>query len=799
MERDERLNLVPRENLSRLPGGSLWSPGGALEPDTSLTWEHALRILRKHLLLMVFVAGGFTLAIFTLVFLMRDTYDPAARIEIDPGSGGIRTLQEIEGPPMESDADYLETQVQILHSDALAMRVIRSLHLDRNSEFSGAKTKAASTPASSPTPDRLASESVYLQEQLELADPTPSEAAALLTFHQGFSADSVRNSRLVEVRFKSHDPRLAQQVLNSLVAQFIDQNYKNRYTTTMEASEWLSAQLNDLRQKVQESNQAVVEYQKRHGLVDIDDKDLPSAQLMAEVSHQLSDAQADRIQSEAFVRMIDLGQSESVPALRDDAVYQNLMTQYSDSRAKLAQARTIYGDENTNVKKLENEANEFAAQIDAERSRMLNRVRTSFAAARAREEMLTESRQKLQAQMGDVTSQLVEYRMLRSAALANSQLYNTLQTRLHEAGIYAGLRSSNIRIVDLAPFLQRPTGPHRKLIIAAGGLLSCIFAVVLAFVRESLDNTVRTPDDVWNWVNLPSLALLPAVKDSANLPYSNVQTGWQTHMGQLLNRAAPHGADGEAPKVFWSPSVTAGAEAIRGLRTVLEYATQGATSRVFLIASSAPGEGKTTVAVNLACVLASQGKTCLIEADLRRPVIEKTLGISSGPGLGDVLHGRVSLEDALTPVHGVAGLFVLPAKALAASPSDLIASGHMRATLTVLREKFPTIIIDSPPLIPFSDARCLASLADAVVLVGRYGRTTRRAITRGFQLLADVQAPVIGVVLNDVDFSSADYRYFNYGYGGRLNGGTFPGSHAVPPPPDSSGRRPPEKSKSAHA
>lgn len=777
MEREERSAIVPREDFSKFPGASSWGLAQRSEPETSLTWDHALRVLRKHLWFMVAIASGLTLAITAYVFLMRDVYQPTARIEIDPAGEGIRTLHEIEGPPLGSDPDYLETQVQILRSDTFAMRVMRSLHLETNPEFAGKQShldsklpvaSAESHPENEP----------YVQEQLDLANPTAHEASVLQSFQQALSVDTVRNSRLVEVKFASHDPLLAQQVINNLVTQFIDQNYKNRYTTTMEASEWLSAQLSDLRQKVQVSNQAVVDYQKRYGLVEVDDKDLPSAQLMTEVSHQLGDAQADRIQAEAYVRMIDLGQPESIPALRDDALYENLMTRFADSRAKLAQSRAVYGDENTNVKKLENEANELAAQIEAERTRILNRVRISFAAARAREQMLNDSREKLQAQMGDISSHLVEYRLLRSEALANAQLYNILQTRLHEAGIYAGLRSSNIRIVDLAPLLHKPTGPHRKLLIAVGTTLSCFLALVLAFFRESTDNTVRTTDDIWNWISLPSLALLPSVKENGRM---GNQGGTLPAVGRLTSSIWQE-QKRSFPKVFWPQSETVESEAIRGLRTVLQYSTQGSASRVFLVSSSSQGEGKTTVAINLAIVLARQGKTCLIDGDLRNPMIEKALGVSGITGLADVLSGRVSLDYALVPIAGLPGLFLLPARPISTSPSDLIDSDPMRSMLKLLREKFETIIIDSPPVIPFSDGRCLASFADAVVLVGRYGRTTRRGITRGFQLLADVQAPVIGVVLNDVDFSSVDYRDFRYSYGrGSGNGNLYESSGGVPP------------------
>jgi len=176
----------------------------------------------------------------------------------------------------------------------------------------------------------------------------------------------------------------------------------------------------------------------------------------------------------------------------------------------------VYGEENANVKKLQNESNELAAQVEAERSRILNRVRTSFAASRAREEMMEQSRESLRAQMGNASSHLVEYRMLKNEAVDNATLYNTLQARLKEAGIYAGLRSGNIRVVDMASRLREATGPHRAMIIGIGAFLSLIAGFIAAFVRESMVNTVGIPADVKDWIHAPALVVLPTVADGSS-------------------------------------------------------------------------------------------------------------------------------------------------------------------------------------------------------------------------------------------------------------------------------------------
>lgn len=800
MDPNNHIDALPAPRPKRLEGAfraNAVSLSGSL---SSLTWEQAIRVIRKQRWLLIGAICGLTALSAATAFFMRDVYQPVARLEIDPASGGIRTLQEIENPTSveAEDLDYLDTQIQILQSDGLAMRVIRALRLDRNPEFITKKELGESdfARASETTRKQPENEGALLQEQLNLADPTRVEAAALRSFHKKLSVNPIRGTRLVEVGFASHDPSLAQRVTNSLVAQFIDQNYRNRYITTMGASEWLSNQINDLRQKVSESNQAAADYQKKYGLVESDDRNIPLGELMADVSKQLSDAQADRIQSEAYVRMIDLGQPEGIPALRDDLVYQNLLTRYADVRAQLAQALTIYGDENSNVKKLQNEANELVAQVEAERARIVSRLRTAFSAAQAREQMMIDARDRLRTKMGDESSHMVEYQTLRAEALASAQLYNTLQTRLREAGIYAGLRSGNIRLVDMAPHLFKPTSPHRTLIIGIAAVLSCVLGLTLAFVRDSFDNTVRIPDDIRDWLHLPSLAVLPRVKEgrerkSVALPSTSIP--W--NMGLAAPRVAGF------PKLFWDQRQTAEAEAIRALRTSLLVSSGLQSPRVVLVSSPSAGEGKTTVAINLASVLALQGKTCLIEGDLRRPMIEFAMGLSAPVGLVEVLNGTAALGNAIVPLTAIPGLSVLPIKSIPANPSDLLASGQMATLIRSVREMFDYVVIDSPPVIPFSDARSLALACDALILVCRYGSTTRRSLALSADIFSEMQVPLMGVVLNDMDLSSPDFHYFNYGYSWRK--AEYTSNYAkpplTPPPPSSGGDTPPAKSKGAHA
>jgi succinoglycan biosynthesis transport protein ExoP len=329
-----------------------------------------------------------------------------------------------------------------------------------------------------------------------------------------------------------------------------------------------------------------------------------------------------------------------------------------------------------------------------------------------------------------------------------------------------------------------------------GATLSVFLAFVAVFARESLDNTVRIPDDIRDWLRLPSLAVLPRIAgaegDGRELSRSD---------DSLSLELGTPGA-GMYPKLFWYRAQSAEAEAIRGLRASLLDTRSGAQPRMILVTSATAGEGKSTVAINLASVLAQHGQTCLVEGDLRRPMIELAMGLRATTGIVEVLGGKVSLDEAIITNTGVPGLSVLPVKSLPDNPADLLSSRQMQQVLTTLRDSFDYIVIDSPPIIPFSDARSLALQADGVILVSRYGSTTRRTITRGAEILNEMQAPLLGVVLNDMDLTSADYHYFNYGYSWRTASDKFAyGEKTVPPgPPGMTGNDSgPEKSTGAHA
>jgi len=375
---------------------------------------------------------------------------------------------------------------------------------------------------------------------------------------------------------------------------------------------------------------------------------------------------------------------------------------------------------------------------------------------------------RLKTQMGDVNERMVRYHVLKDEARANADLYNTLLARLKEAGLYAGLKSSNIRVVDPASVLDKPTAPHRSLIVAMGGVLGMIFAVVVAFAREGMDNTIRTPDDVAEWTGLPSIAMVPVFSsralDGRTSPPAERLFGFEQNASGPLKGA---------PKLLAMNGYAMEAEAFREMRATVLHAGGENTPRTILVTSPGAGEGKTTVALNLALALSQKGKTCLLDADLRQPMISRVFNNPPGSSWLYVLSGTRSLEQVLVS-PGPRNLSLLANGLKPVNPGEMIGSEKVTALLGELKTRFDYIVIDSPPTIPFSDARELSPMVDGVLLVSRYGLTTRRSLTRSTESLQEIGAHILGVVVNGMDFSSPDYRYYNFGHSSAKLHGYYP-------------------------
>jgi polysaccharide biosynthesis transport protein len=703
-------------------------------------WSQAFDPLKKHWRSAVLFAVAVLVLTATATFIMKPVYEPEARAEIDPPGAELFSLSG-GGMSSTGEPEYMETQSKNLQSDQLAINVIHKLQLDQDPEFSRSANKS--------------SQAAVTEDSDKAIRLTPAEASALRIFREDSTVTRDTGSRLVTVKFASHNPVVSANVVNTLLDQFVEMNFETRHKAIMQSSEWLAKQLDDIKGRMDEANKALSDFQKSSGIAAISEGESTVGAQMSELNRELTTAQADRIQLQALLEKVQGSPDTSAPQITSDPVLQELTKKLAETRGDLSQALAIYGKNNPNAKKLENQVDELQTQIVKQRQAILSGLNTSYAAARARENLM-------QSQVKDTSkelNQLAQYESLKKTADANVALYNSLYGKIKEAGIAAESKSSNIRVIDHARILTKPTRPNWILNLALGLFGGLIGGVLLAFVQERFDRSVYTAEDMRKYTGISSVSILPLAAGEAGRRFLS-----QRNVGLLGDKER-----GPAQIFLLDNPHSPEAEALRGLYTSVRLSSPGRPPQALLVASCFPGEGKTTIAVNLAIALAQHGTTCIIDGDLRRPGVARAFGVSCQRGLGDVLVGSAKLEEVLVPVDAVPNLTILPSGPSApAHPGELVSSESMSDLLSVLRRQFEFVLVDSPPILPYADGRALSPLMDGVILVGRAGFTNREALARSMELLTEVHsAPVLEVVLNGADFVSPDYRYYGYGYDGK--------------------------------
>jgi len=567
------------------------------------------------------------------------------------------------------------------------------------------------------------------------------------------------------VGFEAQDPQLAAQVVNVHLQNYIEQNFRSKYDATTQASNWLSAELEELRIKVEKSEDARLAYERENQIWQIDEKQDITTQKLGDLSKAVTEAQTQLAEKEALYRMATSGNVDALPAARDNAVIQDLLKQKSDLDQQYAEAVNQFGPNYPKVQRLAAQMQQAQDDLANARKTMVDSISEEYNTARSHVQILQDALDKQKADANDLAEKLVQYNILQHDAEANKQLYDGLLQKLKEAGITAGLRSSNIRIVDPALVPSSPSRPQKARNILLAFLVGLVGGIGLAIFREYLDNTVKSPDDIESLTGLPSLAVVPS------LPGLNGHH--QSRFSRLVGDSEPQAAGGPRVELLsYVQPKSQISEAFRALRTSLLLSQAEHPPQVILVTSALPREGKTTAAVNLAVTLAQLGdRTLLMDSDLRKPGVRRALNLTIGKetGLSSYLAGVCSLDEVMVPHPMISNLTALTTGPVPPSPADLLSSHRMREAIAELRRQFKFIVIDSPPIMAATDAVILSALTDGVLLVVRSGTTPKEAFTRARDLLAAVKCRLLGVVLNAVDSSAPDYyysyRYYPYAYG----------------------------------
>jgi polysaccharide biosynthesis transport protein len=711
-----------------------------------LTLMEVWRVLMKQRVIILVITILSTAVSAWYAFRTSPIYESMGRIEIQPQATANVGIEQIIGQTQEGqETTELQTEVHILQSDNVLFRTAESLNLiDR---IRGAAAGASKKEAIPSAPG---------------AEMTPMQRRALINLIRGgMDVKVIQGTYLVEIRYRNSDPRLAAAIVNRLVDTYTDEGLRSKFERTMHVSNWLEGQLENLRTKASDAQQQLADYQKAHNIVGTDENSNLTMQTMEQISSSLNDAEADRIIKEAEMRDFNSLSPNLVALVGDDLTLTTLRSQLTDLQTQSAQLSVIYGPKNPKMIDLRARINKVQAHIDAEVELARRQKRDEFESAAGVEQALRKRLDNQKQEAYKLNEGAAQFAILRHQAELTRSLYDTVEMKLQEASVTAGLSAANITVVDRAvvPFI--PIAPRKRLSLLFGLLGGLLGGCVLAFLIESIDDRMRTSDEVENVTMLPALAAIPHLA------------------GVLEKRKRRAMKDGTLTAATLSHQLIAlhdtkstGAEAYRNLRSSLLLSSMDNPPRVIVVTSAYPGEGKTTTAINLAIVFAQRGdRVLLLDADLRRGRLQQLFHHSDRSfGLSTILAGPDTHREVAVPLPELPTLHILPTGPRPPNPAEMLSSIRMEEQLRQWSKDYDRVVIDSAPLLAVSDTQALAVLADTVVLVTRAAKTRRRALIRVRDLLLRINAPIAGVVVNDVDvrlenFYTDSYGMYGYRYG----------------------------------
>jgi succinoglycan biosynthesis transport protein ExoP len=703
------------------------------EIDLRAYWRVAVR--RRWVIASVFAAA----VLATLLITLRQTkiYAATATLIIDLSAPRVLSKEDVQ-EVVESGAgsfwlskEYYETQYKVISSRAVAQRVVEKLQLARDLRFLG-----------------LDREKDVAKVEAALAKLDP---AAVL--QDRLKALPVKDSRVVRIQVEDRDPTWAATIANAVAEAYITENLSVRSSTTQNASDWLETQLADLERKLDESGKALFDFKRANDIVATSWEDRQSmvSQRLATTNDALTKArvrkaelQARNEAIEALGSAVDDGgpQVESLPAVAGSQPIQQLKVRYLDARAECADLRVRYLDDHPKLEACEK-------KLTVSRQALEQEIRTALEAARREYQEVVKTERNLLALLNETKSDAFglnqherDYLELKRAYDNNQRLYELVLKRLKDTGVTSMLQASNVRILDRARPGGRPVRPSPTRNLALAVVIGLLGGVGLAIVLEQLDRTFVTREQVEDGLGLAFLGVVPTIE--------------------------PGEPDAKRDLFVHSNPKSAAAECLRSIRTNLLFMSPEKPLKSILITSSGPSEGKTTVAVSLAEIMADGGnRVLLVDADMRRPRVHQVFGVATEAGLSSVIMGG-TLEETIRPT-AIPNLWVLPCGPVPPNPSELLHATAFGRLLETLGGRFDRIIIDSPPAGVVADAVVIATQVDATLMVLNASRTARDAALRSVRAMRDVNVRMCGAVLNDLDLADERYgqynQYYRYGYG----------------------------------
>jgi polysaccharide biosynthesis transport protein len=743
--------------------------GSGLESD-DLSFRQAIRVVRKNKYIVLGTALVLATTVLVVSFIMRPYYSSTAAIELEAPQNelgadalGAAASSLTGGDEVKTE---IQTEVSVLESDDLGIETIEKTHFEDHQET---------------VKHRLGiSERAPEERGLPLSQAPKARSNLLVNFESHLKVLPIPDTRLIQVTFEDPDARFAAETVNALISQYVQDRFDRRNSSTLQATGWMTGEINDLKKQVQEAEQNLIEYQRKSGLIvlpgggnprgsgDVSEGPMttsPVLDRLTQLDADLVTAETNRITMEALFRLASSGNVDALsstalqmqasePGNSQNGLFTGLLAlRQQETALKLQQSSVAqtYGAKNPHLLDLNNQMDMLDQEIKTEVQRIVNTTEMNYKAALQTENGIRSAYAAEEQEAFKMNDSTIRLAVLQQEADSTRGLYEDLYTKLQELKLTVGTQSSNIAVISRALPAARPTRPRKLLYTAIGLLAGLVLGVFGAFIHESLDDSVTSIQEVENLSAVPVLAGIPSfISSSISLP------GKRPFKGPSKN----------AERQSYGKSTSEVSEAYRTLRTAILLSHPGQPPRTLLVTSAVSGEGKTTTCYGLGACFAGLGhRVLLIDADMRRPSLHLHLNTADKRGLSNLLTSALSPPDCVIEDPNVKSLFILQAGTLPPNPAELLASKEFDGLLDTLSAQYDFILIDSPPAMVVTDASILSVKVDAVLVVIRWAATSRSAISRIFETFRRNRAKVLGIAFNAVNTKSAEY-YYERGYYG---------------------------------
>ena len=713
------MNNLYKEGIDYLPQDNV---------DDELDFQHYLRVVWHAKWSILGLIAAITVLVWVVVSSLTPVYRATAKLLIEDKQVNVVSIEEVYGID-PSQRSYFLTQLEILKSRQLAERIVGDMKLVENPAFQPPVGKQGWRKWVPFTPE----------------PPPPTDAArwsyAVVKFQRHLTISSIPNTQLVNISFESTDPDVAYEVANKVGEAYIESDLEARLALTSDAAQWLTDRLDGMRQDLEKAETELQAYRERENLIDVGGVQTLTASEIEALNQRLLEAR--KLVAELRNQYDALGDVgtynerwERLPAVLNDPLAAQLKAKETEERQKLTEISKRYGPKHPRRITAESNLNEAVSAFRNQVRNVVAGFEEAYVKAvsdqREIQRLLDQSKSEIQS----ISRKQYELSQLEREVQTNRQLYDLFFTRFKETNVSNQFGAAIARFVDRAIRPGKPVWPDQQIALILSVLLSGIAGAGLALLRDHLDKTIRSPSDVEEKLQQPLVGTLPfIVKDK----------GDTTPLSEAYFMSSKHGF----------------AEAMRTVRTGVVLSAIDNPNSVLLVTSTLPGEGKTTVSMNLSFALGQMEKVLLIDADMRRPSVAENLGLPHrSPGLSSVIAGTHTLKEAINTHRGID---VITAGVVPPNPLELLSSSRFKDLINKLKEHYTRIVIDSAPTQAVSDSMVLSQQVDGVLYVVKADDTGSPIVKAGVQRLARVNAHMIGVVLNQFNPERAN-RYSKYGY-----------------------------------